>query len=149
MHLEANTIVIQGEGSSVTLEVLRRQFPDHLDYWDGNWMVTRFQARASWFQAEFTETVHLRELIGLREELAEMHARLDGRVEWKAMDGFLELVAVMDKLGHIRWDVELTYHVEEGSRLSMEIHNDQTYLPAILSQIDAVLETFPLQGQPE
>ncbi|SRR5579884_363669 len=142
------SICIHDNNARLTLELLRRQYPDNEDYWDGNWVVTRFQATAPGFQADFTEGVHLQELVWLREELAKMHATLEGRIEWKAMDGFLELVAEVDRLGHIRWTVKLIYPAGVGARLTLEIANDQTYLPALLNQIDAALEAFPLRGQP-
>jgi hypothetical protein len=151
VNTDAHTIQISGdtlvgEPARVTLEMQHRQYPECRDYWDGNWVITRFQATAPGFHADFNETVHLREILALREKLAEMHATLQGRVEWKAMDGFLELVAEMDRSGHIRWTFDLHYPAGAGVVLSLQINNDQTYLPPIMGQMDDVLEAFSIVG---
>ena len=146
MNSEANTILVAGDAARLTLEMQHREYPESTDYWDANWVVTRFFATAPGFRADFVESVHLSEVISLRKGLAKMHARMEGAVEWKAMDGFLELTAEMDKLGHIHWTIDLIYPAGVGARLSLELENDQTYLPALLNQIDDILEAFPLLG---
>ena len=86
MNTDAPTILIRDEQARVTLQPLRRQYPDSRDYWDSNWIVTRIQATAPGFQADITETIHLSELVCLREELETMRTRLEGRIEWKPME---------------------------------------------------------------
>jgi len=152
MNTDTPAILVCDEQARVTLHPLRRENPDSTDYWDSNWIVTRIQATAPGFHADITEPVHLSELVWLREELETMRAVLAGRIVWKAMEGFLELVAEMDRLGHIRWTVLLRHfngHFNgKEARLLLEIENDQTYLPALVNEVDAVLETFPVVGEP-
>lgn len=140
------TILITGHTAHLALEMQRRESTNSSDYWDGNWIVIRFQATVPGFHADFNATVHLREIVELRKQLTAMYTALEGRVEWKAMDGVLELAGEMDRLGHIQWTIELIYPTGVGARLLLEIHNDQTYLPAILNQIDDCLEAYPCVG---
>lgn len=132
----------------MTLELLRREFPDVADYWGGNWFVARVSAVAPGFQADFLATVHQQEIVSLQEAVAQLAAALEGRVEWKTVEGFLDFHAARNRLGHIRWTLDLIRPVGTGNRLTLQLDNDQTYLPELLHQIDNSLEAFSLLGSP-
>jgi hypothetical protein len=148
MNPEAQTIEITDGFAHLTLNVQRRESVDAHDCnWGGAWMVTRLRATTPGFQVDFTASLHLNELVELREQVRQMHSTLQGEAELEAMDGWLDLKAEMDRTGHVHWSVEITHPTgSPGARLQFEINNDQTYLPDILNQIDAVLATFFVGG---
>jgi len=147
MNSRPSTMVIEGVDSRFEMEMLYRQFPEAEGYWDGNWIVTRFQANRSWFEVDFINILHLGDLVWLRNELAKMHSASAGLIEWEPLDGFLKLVAAPDESGNVRWVIEMLYDDAEELRTSIEINNDSTALLDILRQIDDVLGAFPLRGR--
>ena len=147
MEPELPSIEITDGQCRLALDVLRRENPQAQGFWDANWMVAGVQATAPGFHVHFKESLHLSELVALREQVREMYSTLRGGAELDATEGWMNLKAGMDKLGHVRWSVEITYPVAlSGARLQFEINNDQTYLPGLLNQLNAVLELFPIIG---
>ncbi len=133
----------------LTIEVLARSYPDS-DYWDGNWCVTRIGAVLPGFQAAFNGEMELSELQGFHQDLQRLYSELKGTVRLNTMERDIELMAEMDSQGHIHWKVELTNTSGSANmaRLTFEMDSDQSYLPALLAQIEAVLEMFPVKKRP-
>ncbi len=154
MNMDAPALVIYGliyggDNAQLSLTALRRERSGDTNAYDSDWIVTRCQVAAPGFQADVTESVLLSELVGLRDDLAKMYAELEGRMKWSAREHFLTLTAERNRLGHIYWTIELNQPMGMAVRLRLEIRSDQTYLPPLLDQIDAILEAFPLVGKPK
>ncbi len=133
----------------LTIEVLARSCPDS-DYWDGNWCVTPIKAILLGFQAAFNGEMELPELQAFYQGLQQLYAELRGAAHLNTRERFLELTAEINSRGHIHWSVRLadTSGSANMARLTFEMRSDQSYLPALLAQIEAVLEMFPVKGQP-
>lgn len=142
------SIEITDGTARLTIEVLARSYGTE-DYWDGNWVVTPIKVMLPGFQAKFSEGLHLSELHGFYQDLKRLYSELEGTARLNAMEGFLDLKAEMDAQGHIHWSVEISHPVGSGNeaRLQFAMHSDQSYLPVLLDQIEAVLEEFPIIGQ--
>jgi hypothetical protein len=52
----------------------------------------------------------------------------------------------MDKTGHIRCDCFLMDAAGIGNRLTFKLDLDQTYLPALLNEIDVAISAFSIVG---
>jgi len=142
------------EDPNITLAPLKiwisgRQFPDHQDYWDGNWLIataliegegSRVQVRGPF--------LHLSELKKWKEDLQEFYRKLEGSVELKTMEPTLKVKITSKKsmTGHLDCDVEITGdHMTE--RHHYRIDTDQSYLPGLISQLAAVLREYPIKGE--
>lgn len=114
------------------------------DYWV--WVATHIRAEMPGFQAAFSNELTLWELQGFYRDLKRLHAELKGTARLRAMEGFLDVTAEMDTQGHIRWAVELA-DTSSGNytRLTFEMNADQSYLPALLEQLEAALQDMPTQ----
>lgn len=131
------------------IEVLERpSLAGEYDWSDGVAMTIQTKVRR--FQAVFDEVMYLGELHGFHQDLQRLYTELKGGACLKVMEGFLELTAEINSQGHIHWSVRLadTSGSANMARLMFEMHADQSYLPALLAQIEAVLEMFPVKGQP-
>ena len=71
---------------------------------------------------------------------------LAGEIVWSAVENFLDLTAVMDKLGHIHWSVTFTQYYSTPATLRLEFDSDQSYLPALIDQLDAILTSVVIAG---
>ena len=146
MSEQANTVSFRDNNVVVSLEVLHREDPDAVDAHSLNYYVMRVTAEAAGFKADFTNSVYLPELAWLKEKLSEFYLMSEGKVDWIIQEGFLMLTAERSRLGHICWTIELTCPSgrESFTKLLLEINNDQTYLPYLIREIEAVLEVFPV-----
>jgi hypothetical protein len=123
-----------------------RQFPNSDDYWDGNWL----RVTASWIRGGSAVTargsfIHLGELVGLSKECDDLYKSLSGRAELKCMEPELGVVLEAKSLGHVDVLVNLTPdHVHEKHEFRASL--DQTFLPAIVSECQRILETYPLRN---
>lgn len=144
MSEQANTVTIKGDNAALTLEMLRYEYPYTANVPDGNPIFARVCAGTSAFKADFTHTIYPFDLVSLKATLAELYSMSEGEVEWRAAENFLNFTAERNRSGHIWWKIELIQHPdrEAYTRLFLEINNDQTYLPYILQEIDAVLEVL-------
>jgi len=117
-----------------------RQFPNHQDYWDGNWLNTIAVCEGAF--------LHLSELKKWREDLQEFQRTLKGSIELQRMEPELKIKIEEKKTsdGHLKCEVEITgNHMAERHRYILDI--DQSYLPGLLSQLAAVLREFPIRDE--
>ena len=126
-----------------------RQFPNHQDYWDGNWLNTIAICEGAGSRVKISGAfLHLSELKKWREDLQEFQRTLKGSVELQRMELELKIKIEEKKTsdGHLKCEVEITgNHMTERHRYILDI--DQSYLPGLLSQLAAVLREFPIRDE--
>jgi hypothetical protein len=135
---------------SLQLDALRiwvhgRQFPDSLDFWDGNWLnITANCASAGssvWISGP---RIHLSELETLYNEATRLYDTLTGEAALKCLEPELNVLLKAKSLGHIAVTVQITPdHLNQSHRFLFEV--DQTYLPAFLGQLKTTLVEYPIR----
>ena len=129
------------------LWVHSRQFPEAQDQWDGNWLnVTAHCAgdgASVWASGPILDTVSL---AGFRNGLERLHETLSGEAVLESLEpNVIVRVAATDAAGHLRVRAEITPDlINQCHRFDFEI--DQSYLPAIIADLDSVMTTFPVRG---
>ena len=132
------------------LWVLRRQFPDSQDSWDGNWLnvVAVYSGIGSRVEVSgpFLDTVSF---VAFRSRLEAMASSLTGSAELSSVEPELRLMlSYADTLGHVEGWLELTSdHLREEHRFKIEL--DQTHLPELIRQLRAIETEFPTRGVDE
>jgi len=93
----------------------------------------------------FPITIETHDLAQLRRQLIEAHDDLRATISFAPSSGYFSLVAEGDGRGHYA----MRCGVGRGSRgvtiSSFDIECDQSYLPAIIEELDAALERFPVR----
>ena len=135
---DCGEFVILGTSEKLTVKVFSTQ-GFSADSSNHDWLEVQVTAQTNWFRAGFRESIMPWELAAFRRDLQKMHTELKGEAGWKAVENFIDLKAVMDKMGHIRWSVELIHISDSMDTLYFGMDSDQSYLPALLDQIDAIL----------
>lgn len=126
-----------------------RQFPEAEDYYDGNWLHVTAHCGASgasvWAQGAI---LMVTDIAGFGDRCA---ALLNGDTTSAALDPLepelnLSLEAV-GHLGHVLARVEITPdHLAQAHRFEFEV--DQSYLPGIIRQCSAIVQEYPIRGEP-
>jgi hypothetical protein len=126
-----------------------RAFPDSLDAWDGNWL--RITARCSEAGASVTTSGVLLDAVSFfswRSELQKMYECLQGEAVLDSHEPILRVaVTSRGQVGQITVRVEISPNMEQGHWF--EFAADQTFLPPIVEQCDALLERFPVRRPAE
>lgn len=126
-----------------------RQFPESHDYWDGNWVVVTAECRypQSWVRTE-GPIIHLGEIAEFLKGCEALYAKLQGSAVLSCMEPSLRAELTAGQFGHIHLVVSLTPdHLAEQHTFRSEL--DQSFLPAIMTGCQALLQRFPLKGHAE
>jgi len=84
----------------LSIHVTRREFPEASDYWDGNWVYATIQIRAGAFRGEYEALLRTDELASFRDQLATLHAALNGSATFETMEHWLRVDIQGDGRGH-------------------------------------------------
>ena len=124
-----------------------REFPEADDYDDGNWLRVTAHCGASgasvWVQGSI---LMVTDVAAFGEQCAAM---LRGNSDSAALDPLepeLKVsLRVADRLGHLRAHVDITPdHLVQSHRLEFDL--DQSYLPEIVRQCEAIVREYPVRG---
>lgn len=144
---EPSLIEIRGHKARLTLQFQHRAYPEAQDYWDGNWVATRFRAEMPGIVVDFTEQVHLGDVVRFQEGLQQLLVASSGQATLAMMEEYLTVTGTLDTQGKLHWAAWITHPYRGGARLEFEMAADQSYLPALLGQVDDVLTEFPVRGR--
>lgn len=129
--------------------VLRRQYPDSDDYWDGNWVEVDATCEADGSHVRARGPfIHLSELGRFRDACAAIHEELTGEASLDCMEPTLgATLTFSDSLGNIDARISLSpNHLEQTHDFLFRI--DQSHLPYILRGLSAILEKYPPKSVP-
>ena len=131
------------------LKVLRRQFPNATDYWDGNWLMVECECRAPGATVRANGPfVHLCEVVQLKCALEALQLGETGEKIIDLMEPELKMKFETGSRGHLQFSVALTSnHLDQSHRFSFDI--DQSYLPEAIQQCSAILTAYPVRGVAE
>jgi hypothetical protein len=141
-------LVGDADRNFVLIEILSRERVSASDFWDGNWLIAYVRIRCGGFQGQVQASLRSEELVGLRDSLASLQADPSKTASYTNMEDWLTLEFKADRLGHISLTGELIDAPGIGNRLAFGFDLDQSYLPAIVAQLDSAIQAFPVKGQP-
>lgn len=80
-----------------------------------------------------------------KQELAKFYDNLNETVEFKDLEGYLNLKIIGDGLGHFEVIVNACDHPGiNGAHLSNTLNFDQTQLKKLLNQLNRIIKHFPI-----
>jgi len=129
------------------LWVHNRQFPEHEDYWDGNWLNVTAYCGAQGASVTVTGSiVHLSDIACLLKGAESMYAELKGQASLPCIEP--ELYVELKAKGHGHIDVEVSItpdNLTQSHHFRFEI--DQSYLPGLTADCQKILAKFPIKGK--
>ena len=102
------------------------------------------------FQAKAVIDTEIGPLLPFRDALAALNRDLTGEALLKTYEGDLTLKAEVNKRGHVFWAGTMGFGFSGGSRgaqLHFWIEHDQTSLPLMLEQLNAIIEDAESEEQ--
>ena len=141
-------VEIRGDGAFVRLHFSHRAYPEAQDYWDGNWVVTHIQAETAGFKADFTDQVHLGDVVRFYEQVLTMYTTLSGEATLAMLEEFLIVTGHMNTRGGLNWSALIAQPFRRSTQLRFEFQSDQSYLPHLIQQLESTLVEFGVRGRP-
>ena len=131
-------IEVRGQGACLTIEMLTSAEIAG-DRSRASWDNATIRAEVSGFAGALDAEILLVELQQFAEDLKRLYKELSGGLRLTLREGVLDLSAEMDPLGHIQWTVDLSpwANLEHDSHLHFEMQADQSYLPALIEEVEA------------
>ena len=132
--------------AGVQLWVHGYAYADAADAWDGNWLRVTAHAAARgtsvWVSGVLLETVSV---LRFRRELAALYETLAGQATLESHEpNILVRLTGVGRSGHLQARAELTPdHLAQGHWFDFAA--DQSYLPRLRAQCDAVLARLPVR----
>ncbi len=148
MSGECRLVVGAASGEHIIVEPRRRNCPDCVDYWDGNWIGCAIDVRAGRFRGSVNADLRAPEFVSFRDALRVLYDRLSGEATFETVEHWLTIKIGGDGRGHFEAKCELRDAPGMGNRLEFTLAFDQTDLPSILRGLDAIVDAFPVVGRP-
>lgn len=134
------------EGDQVVVDVGGREHGTD-DYWDGNWLSCRVAVRARRFHGAFDASLRAEEFVQMRDGVRACMNDSRGEFEFKTMEGQLSIVAKGDGLGHFEAECSANDAAGWGNLLTFKLKFDQTCLPTLFAELDALVKAYPVVGE--
>lgn len=136
-------------GEHLSIRPLRRRFPDAQDYWDGNWLDAEITLRVGAFRGAYEAQLRTDDFSRFRDALRRLYDELTGDAAFLSLEQWLRLRLVGDGRGHIAVTCDAMDAAGLGNRLTFNLELDQTELPQMLRDLEAILRDFPVKGSSE
>jgi hypothetical protein len=121
-----------------------RERPDEPAYDDDNWVEATVEVAAGAFSGTFVANLRTDELVRFRDELRPLYESLAGRATFDSTEGWLRVDVWGDGKGHFTAACVANDQPGIGNRLAFKLAFDQTELPSMLRELDAVCEAWPV-----
>ena len=129
------------------LWVHNRQFPEHEDYWDGNWLNVTAYCGAQGASVTVTgPIVHLSEIMSLLKGAERLSGEPKGEAALPCMEPELRVVLTAAERGRIHVEVSITPDNQTQSH-HFRFEADQSYLPGLITDCQKILAKFPIKGK--
>jgi hypothetical protein len=134
------------ERNRLVLEVLGREHPNAVDSLDGNWLTVNVSVEVGAWLGRYGASLRVDEFERLLRGVRNLNDSLRGTAEFQSMEEWLHLKLTSDGLGHVTVEGVARDAAGIGNTLSFHLALDQTFLPALIEELEGLLEEFPSRG---
>ena len=151
MSVQPTPYILLGnpEGDHISVRVQGRLHPGTTDYWDANWLMTPIDVVVGGFRGDIPATLRADELMRFKVGAEGLYQTLGGEARLESMEDWISLTLAATKTGHLRIAGTICDRAGDGNRLTFRMDGiDQSYLPPVISQLNALEQLFPVIGTP-
>ena len=125
-----------------------RRYPDHQDFWDGNWLNATFhcgaQGASVWVSGDILRNAEIADWLVMLENLNET---LSGEANLETLEPYVDVKIAAETYGRISVKVDITpEHISQQH--FFEFWLDQSYLNDLILSCRKILKEFPVRGKP-
>jgi hypothetical protein len=119
---------------------------DSFDYWDHNWIHVTVEVRAGAFFGRYETQLHRSELEYFHRKLPKLYSFEIHEMKFSAMEGQLGMHVTGDRRGNFEAR-SAARDRSDGNLLDFTLGFDQTQIPRMIHELDAILAAYPLRGE--
>lgn len=113
--------------------------------WDNNWVISKFAVKGGSFSGNCSGELTTIDFEILKRELSKLYDKLDGKIEFEDLEGFLKISISGDGIGHFEAEIVACDNIYE-SELRFSLHFDQTQIHEMVNQLDSITKEFSIRG---
>jgi hypothetical protein len=107
------------------------------------WLPSLISVQVGGFHGEFSSDLDTWAFARFVREVRDLHRTLKGKATFTTYEKQLELDLVGDGLGHVEVKAEAMDYAGTGNKLIFRLHIDQTDLPGLIKDLDAIVAVYP------
>jgi hypothetical protein len=115
-------------------------------YYDANWIDAQIEIAAGGFQGSYGASLCREDFLDFREALSKLYSFAANQGEFTTTEDQLSIEIHGDRRGNFEADCvarDATYE----NRLEFKLRFDQTDIPRMLAELDAIIKAYPLLGE--
>ena len=134
---------LKGGGDFLKIEVIGFAYPDTKDDWDRKWVKSKASLKAGGFTGQFACDLMTSDFQKFKEQLSELYEKMNGIAIFDTIEDQIKIKIKGDGIGHFEADCKVMDSAGIGNSLEFFLEFDQTYIPAIINQLENITRTFP------
>jgi hypothetical protein len=136
------------DGSFVIVRPTRWEVPESTGHsWDADWLHANVEVRAGAFHGEVEALLRSDDFVRFVDGLRVLYEKLSGVATFDTLEHWLRIDVRGDGKGHLHADCLAMDEPGTGNRLAFEISFDQTDLPPLIRDLEAICRAFPIRGE--
>ena len=116
------------------------------EYHDDNWLAVVVEVNAGAFSAKYDAAFLTEDFVRFRAQLGVLYATLNGEARFTPLEEQLAIRVSGNGRGGLTVGGEAADRPGSGNKLAFAFSTDQTRLPPVLRDLDAILVAFPVRG---
>lgn len=135
-------LIRENENNFLSITPICYSHPEATNKWDINWFKANIELTYDGNRCKFQADLHTYELADFQKGLKKLIRKGKGSAKYESMEQWLEIdIACNPKAGYC---VAVTANYQDGT-LSAKLYVDNECLIAVLSEVEAVLDKFPVK----
>ncbi len=137
-----------GQEEYLSIAVEGRAYHRSQDFWDGNWLLVQVSLKVGKFSGLVPGTLRAEELRDFSLRLQAFDPALVGVIAFNTAERWLSFEIEANRVGQVMVSGRISDGVADGNALNFHFASEPALLNAPLSQLEHVVELFPVIGAP-
>lgn len=115
-------------------------------YEDANWITAHIEIAVGGFEGRYSASLERTDFSRFRGALKKLYSFESSQGGFSTMEGLLHIDICGDRRGNFE-AICVARDDGEGNRLEFKLQFDQTFIPRMLTELDAIIEAYPVLGK--
>ena len=134
--------------SHIVVDIIQYRYPNKTNFGDGNWVDARIMVVLPGYTADFSAYLRIDEINNFMKDMKTAYQDLQSIVRFQPREPWIEFIMEPNKPGQFIIKGKATNPLGIGAVLSFEFRNNQSYFMETIVQVDKIMKTFPVKGNP-
>lgn len=138
---------IKNQGNFIRIETLNLVYSNSDVDYDNNWINCNVYVKGGVFSGSYSINMLTLDFETLKHKLNSLYENLNGAIEFRDLEGHIDMKIKGDGIGHFNCEVSCyDFLGVYSANLNFEIDFDQTFIKAMVVQLNEITKRFPIKG---